>query len=161
MVSVRPPILTPLASLLRLYVFFDFLLVVRWQSKILKTVGSFFFVCLFFLFFCCFLFFCFLVVFYFVIFLVNYHEVWSSGQDLGTCLHRKISENFMRLILLDGFYNYWYYYFKCVLYTSVNWWALTRVWVTVSLFKYPEPFSVFWPILINLTFGWSRFVLRF
>ena len=83
-------------------------------------------------------------------FFLNYHEVWSSGQDLVTCLRLKIFENFMHLIVLDGFYYYCYYYFKRVFYTSVNGWALTRVWVTASLFEYPESFSVFWPIWINL-----------
>ena len=39
--------------------------------------------------------------------------------------------------------------------------SFTGGWLTASLLKSPELFSVFWPILVMLYFGWSRFVLRF
>ena len=37
--------------------------------------------------------------------------------------------------------------------TSITWRSFIGVWVTASLFKYPELFSVFWPILTVLSFG--------
>ena len=39
--------------------------------------------------------------------LVNYHQIWSSVWNLEFCLHLKIPENFLRLILQDGF---WFVY---------------------------------------------------
>ena len=45
-----------------------------------------------------------------------------------------------------------------VFHTSISWWSLTGIWVTASLLKSPRLFSVFWPILIELSFGWSPLV---
>ena len=63
-----------------LFVFFDFYSEDHWNSNVHKTVNSLFFFSF-----------------------VNYHLVWSSGQDV-ICLYLKIPENFMSLILLDGFW---------------------------------------------------------
>ena len=41
---------------------------------------------------------------------------------------------------------------------SVNSWSFTGVWVTASLLKSPELFSVFWPFSMVLLFGWSPLV---
>ena len=46
-------------------------------------------------------------------------------------------------------------------YISISRWSSTRGWVTVSLLKSPDLFSVFWRILIILLFGWSPLVLLF
>ena len=48
-----------------------------------------------------------------------------------------------------------------VFHPIVNWWSSARVWVTASLLKSPGLFSVFWPILIMLLFGWSLLVFLF
>ena len=48
-----------------------------------------------------------------------------------------------------------------IFHTSVSWKSSTAVWVTVSLFKSPGLFSVFWPTLIMLKFGWPPLVLLF
>ena len=45
--------------------------------------------------------------------------------------------------------------------TSVSWWSFTWVWVRASLLRFPGLFSVFWPILVMQSFGWSRFVFQF
>ena len=42
-----------------------------------------------------------------------------------------------------------------VFHISVSWWFFTGVWVTACLLKSPGLFSVFWPFLIMLLFGWS------
>ena len=44
-----------------------------------------------------------------------------------------------------------------IFHTNVSWWYLTGVWVTTSLLKS----SVFWPISIIQSFGWSPLVLLF
>ena len=44
-----------------------------------------------------------------------------------------------------------------VFHISVNWWSFTGDGVTVSLYKSPGLFSVFWPFSIMLLFGWSPF----
>ena len=44
---------------------------------------------------------------------------------------------------------------------SVSWWPSTGVWIAASLRKSPGLFSVFWPILIILLFGWSPLVILF
>ena len=54
-----------------------------------------------------------------------------------------------------------YYYFSIlirVFHISVSWWFFAGVWVTASLLKSPGLFSVFWPFLIMLSFGWSPLV---
>ena len=48
-----------------------------------------------------------------------------------------------------------------VFHTSVSWWIPAGVWVTVSLLKSPELFSVFWPISMMLLPGWFPLVLLF
>ena len=45
--------------------------------------------------------------------------------------------------------------------TSLRKWFLIGVWVTASISKSPELFSVFWPILIMRLFGWPPLVLVF
>ena len=40
-------------------------------------------------------------------------------------------------------------------------WFLTGFWVTAIIFKSPELFSVFWPILTVLSFGWSQLLFLF
>ena len=45
-----------------------------------------------------------------------------------------------------------------VLHIIVSWWSFTGVWVAASLLKFSEPFSVFWPSSIMLSFGWSPLV---
>ena len=45
---------------------------------------------------------CFLFLFFFFFF--DYHYVWSSCRDYMICLYLKIPKNFVRLILLDGFW---------------------------------------------------------
>ena len=52
----------------------------------------------------------------------------------------------------SSFYNYWNYYFTHlgVFHTSVSRWFLIGGWVTESLFKSPELFSVFWLVLLLL-----------
>ena len=45
--------------------------------------------------------------------------------------------------------------------TNISRWFFTGVWVTASLLKSPGLFSVFWPILIMLEWGWSPLVLLF
>ena len=47
-----------------------------------------------------------------------------------------------------------------VFHTSVNWWILTGVWVTASLFKSPGFLSVFWPIPMMFSF-WIVTTYRF
>ena len=42
-------------------------------------------------------------------------------------------------------------------YISVNWWSFIEVWVTASLLKFQELFSVFWPYIYHL-FAWSNFI---
>ena len=42
-----------------------------------------------------------------------------------------------------------------VFHISVNWWYFIGDWVTASLPKSLGLFSVFWPFLIMLLFGWS------
>ena len=56
-----------------------------------------------------------------------------------------------------------YYYFTLlrVFPTRVSRWILTGVWVRASLLKSPGLFSVFWPSLIILSFGWYPLVLLF
>ena len=38
--------------------------------------------------------------------------------------------------------------------TNVIWWPSTGIWVIASLFRFPGLFSVFWPTLAMLLFGW-------
>ena len=45
--------------------------------------------------------------------------------------------------------------------TSISWWFITAVFVTASLLKSQGLFSVFWPILIMLLFGWFQLDLFF
>ena len=45
--------------------------------------------------------------------------------------------------------------------SSVSCWSFTGVWVIASLFRSPGFFSVFWLILIMLSFRWSLLVLLF
>ena len=59
---------------------------------------------------------------------------------------------------------YYYYYYLLILWifqSIVSRWFLTGVWVTKSLLKSPELFSVFWPNLIILRFVWFPLVLLF
>ena len=44
------------------------------------------------------------IIWQFCFFFVNYHSVWSSGQDLGIHLYLKIPEKFVCLILHDRFW---------------------------------------------------------
>ena len=45
--------------------------------------------------------------------------------------------------------------------TSVSWWFLIGVWMTVCLLKSSEPFLGIWPILIMMLFRWSPLILFF
>ena len=53
------------------------------------------------------------------------------------------------------------FYSLRVFHISVSCWSFTEVRVTASLLKSPGLFSVFWPILIMLYFGWSPFDFLF
>ena len=57
--------------------------------------------------------------------------------------------------------TYYHYYLLRVFRTTVCWWSFTSVWVIASFFKSPGHFSVFYPILVMLLFGWSQFIPRF
>ena len=57
------------------------------------------------------------------------------------------------------YYNHHYYYHYS--FEGSFTWSSTRVWVTASLIKSPEIFSVFWLVLIILSFWWSPLVLLF
>ena len=46
-------------------------------------------------------------------------------------------------------------------YTSISWWTFTGVWLTASVPKSPELFSVYRLILMKLLFGWFPLVLLF
>ena len=48
-----------------------------------------------------------------------------------------------------------------VFHTNVSRWSSTGVWLTPSLLKSPGLFSVFWQILIKLSFRWSSLILWF
>ena len=48
-----------------------------------------------------------------------------------------------------------------VFHLSFSWWSFTKVWVTASFLMSQGLFSVFWPISIMLSFGWSPLVLLF
>ena len=54
--------------------------------------------------------------------------------------------------------RYYYYLLIRAFHINVSWWFFTGVWVTVSLFKSPGLFLVFWPFSIMLSFGWSPLV---
>ena len=84
------------------YIFFQF------SSKILVLISLFAFFKFYslvckagFLFFSLFLLFFLFIHFFFFFFFFGYHKVWSSGRDLVICLYLKITENFVRFILLD------------------------------------------------------------
>ena len=79
-------------------------------------------------------------------------------------LYLNISEN---LILKDRFWfvyiplgNFFSTHFR-VFHNSVSWRFLIGVWVIASLLQSPRLFSVFWPILITLSFGWPPLVILF
>ena len=57
-------------------------------------------------------------------------------------------------------YIYIYIYSFRVLHICVSWWFIRGVWVKVSLLKSPGLFSVFWPLTIMLSFGWSPLVCQ-
>ena len=59
------------------------------------------------------------------------------------------------------FLFFFFFFFFELIHTSINRWSFTGVWVIASLLKSPELFSVFWPILTVLSFGWSPLVLLF
>ena len=59
--------------------------------------------------------------------------------------------------IFNYYYYYYYYYTFCVLSHK----SFTGVWVITSLLMSLELFSVFWPFLTMLKFGWSRFFLWF
>ena len=73
-------------------------------------------------------------------FVVNHPLGWVRGRDLVICLILKIPENFVRLLLQDGF---WFvhirfgsiieFQFLQVFHTSQCWWSFTAVWVSKSL----------------------------
>ena len=44
--------------------------------------------------------------------------------------------------------------------TSISWWSFAGVSVAISLLRSLGLFSVFWPVLTMLYFGYSRFFLR-
>ena len=67
---------------------------------------------------------------------------------------------FCARLLLTGYY-YHYFTLLRVFHIRVSWWFFTEVWVTASLFKCPELFSVFWPVLVILKSGWSLLVFWF
>ena len=105
------------------------------------------------------------------------------------CLHLKISEKFVRLVLHDRFwvlyipfvrmvrfkllsgspsppswvYSSYYNYFihLRVFHTSVSRWLSTGIWMTTSLLKSPGLFSVFRLISIMLYFKWSPHIPLF
>ena len=53
------------------------------------------------------------------------------------------------------FSRFYYYCSSWVFHTSISWWSFSGVWVTESLFKSLELFSVYWPISTMLQSGWS------
>ena len=59
------------------------------------------------------------------------------------------------------YYYYYYYYPSRVFHTIIKSLSFTGVWVTASFSKSPEFFSVFWPILIVLSFGCTSLVFLF
>ena len=48
-----------------------------------------------------------------------------------------------------------------VFHTWSSWWYSIEVWITASLLRSPELFSVFWPILTMLKPWWPSFLLWF
>ena len=60
-------------------------------------------------------------------------------------------------------YYYYYYYFTRlrVFHTIVDWWSSTGIWVIASLLTSLGLISVFWSILIMLSFGWFLLVFLF
>ena len=55
-----------------------------------------------------------------------------------------------------------YYITPCEFFTpAFSWWSFTEVWVTASFLRSQELFSVFWPTLTMLSFGWFLHILRF
>ena len=72
----------------------------------------------------------------------------------------RLSKTFSKLLYLCEQIFFFAYSLR-VFHISVSWWSFTGVWVTASLLKSPELFSVFWPISIIQLFGWSPLVLLF
>ena len=70
---------------------------------------------------------------------------------------------FFNPLARSRYYYYYYLLFESFFffYISVNWWSFPEVWVTGSLLKSPELFSVFWPISkIHCTLGWGYRIHR-
>ena len=91
--------------------------------------------------------------------------LWSTGTAKSTTLQILffLLIIIMRSSILAGirwsvyFYSWRVFFFP----TSVSWWSFAGVWVTASLLRSLEFFSVFWSIFIMLYFGRSLLVLRF
>ena len=72
-------------------------------------------------------------------------------------VHSSASSYFLLIITRSGYY--YFIFFSCrVFHISISWWFSTGVWETKSLLKSPGVFSVFWPFLIMLSFGWSPLI---
>ena len=95
--------------------------------------------------------FCFLEVFWYDQYFVDFNLIFSLSNLLHTF---SVVGVFQQSLL------YCFTHLK-VVYTSVNWWFLTGLWVTASLFKSPGLFLVFCPISIMPQFGLSPLVLLF
>ena len=80
----------------------------------------------------------------------------STGRDYLNRLYLKIPENFVLLILPDGFQVALIIIIIIIIitlhvsfYTGKGWWALTGIQVTESLFRFPGLILVFYPSLSN------------
>ena len=64
-------------------------------------------------------------------------------------------------LLAIFYFHLFYHYSLSVFPTSVNWCTFAGVWERVTIFKSLGFFSVFWPMLTMLKYGWSLLVLWF
>ena len=72
--------------------------------------------------------------------------LWSARAAKSTILQ---VSSFLLIIII---------YSLRVFHISVSWWSFTGVWVKANLLQSPELFSIFWPFLIMVSFGWSPLV---
>ena len=81
-------------------------------------------------------------------------EIFWSYWNILLCLKNRVHFLHQRI-------HYHYFTLLRVFHTKVGWWLFAGVWVTASLLISPGLFSIFWPIVILLSVGWSPLVLLF